>query len=93
MYYFSSTIDKQKAHPLRRLWLLINEFPSIHSIGKNMSLRDCVVPEQKQGIENSQMNSQGEKEKRYNKWAELVLAGKTNLPLCDWMSQNEGENQ
>jgi hypothetical protein len=52
-----------------------------------MSLQNCVSLDQKQEIEQLQMEAQREKERKYGEWAELVLTGKTNLPFCDWMSQ------
>lgn len=57
----------------------------------DMSLQDCIPSGKKKELEQFQMEVQREKERKHGEWAELVLAGKTNLSLCDWMSKKNSE--
>ena len=57
----------------------------------DMNLQDFASLEQKNEIEPLQMKAQREKERKYGEWAELVIAGKTNLSLNDWMSKNSSK--
>jgi hypothetical protein len=54
----------------------------------DMNSQTCLSLEQEKEIEPLLIKAQREKERKYSEWADLVLAGKTNLSLSDWMTKN-----
>jgi phosphatidylinositol kinase/protein kinase (PI-3 family) len=59
---------------------------------ENISLLDSTAPELNNPVDISQIRLTNDSEKKRCEWADLVIAGKTNLPLCEWISKNYPDN-